>query len=59
MYNEEFRNLHFSRNIIRAIKSRRLRRAEHVARMGEMRNSYNILAGKPEGKRPLGRRRRR
>jgi hypothetical protein len=36
------------------IKSRKMRWAEHVARMGEMRNAYNILVGKPEGKRPLG-----
>jgi hypothetical protein len=41
------------------IKSRRMRMAEHVARMGEMRNAYRILAGKPGGKRPLGRPRRR
>jgi hypothetical protein len=41
------------------IKSRRMRWAEHVARMGETRNAYRILVGKPEGKRPLGRPRRR
>jgi hypothetical protein len=41
------------------IKSRRIRRAEHVARMGEKRNAYRILMGKPEGKRSLGRPRRR
>jgi hypothetical protein len=41
------------------IKSRRMRRAGHVARMGEKRNAYRILVGKPEGKRPLGRPRRR
>jgi hypothetical protein len=41
------------------IKSRRMRLAEHVARMGEKRNAYRILVGKPEGKRPLGRPRRR
>jgi hypothetical protein len=41
------------------IKSRRMRWARHVARMGETRNAYRILVGKPEGKRPLGRPRRR
>jgi hypothetical protein len=41
------------------IKSRRIRWDEHVARMGEKRNAYTILVGKPEGKRPLGRPRRR
>jgi hypothetical protein len=45
--------------IIRAIKSRRMRWAGHVARMGEKRNAYKTLVGKPEGKRPLGRTRRR
>jgi hypothetical protein len=46
-------------NIIRMIKSRRMRWAGHVARMGETRNVYRILVGKPEGRRPLGRPRRR
>jgi hypothetical protein len=46
-------------NIIRQVKSRRMRWAGHVARMGEERNVYKILVGKPEGKRPLGRPRRR
>jgi hypothetical protein len=41
------------------IKSRRMRWAGHVARMGEKRNAYRILVGKPEGKRPLGKPRRR
>jgi hypothetical protein len=45
--------------IIRLIKSRRMRWAGHVARMGEKRTAYRILVGKPEGKRPLGRPRRR
>jgi hypothetical protein len=45
--------------IIRMIKSRRMRWAGHVARMGEKRNAYRILVGKPEGKRLLGRPRRR
>jgi hypothetical protein len=48
-----------SPNIIRQIKSRRVRWAEHVARMGEERKVYKVLVGKPEGKRPLGRPRRR
>jgi hypothetical protein len=51
--------LYSSPNIIRIIKSRRMRWAEHVARMGEKRNAYRLLVGKPEGRRPLGRRRRR
>jgi hypothetical protein len=45
--------------LIRIIKSRRMRWAGHVARMGEKRTAYRILVGKPEGKRPLGRPRRR
>jgi hypothetical protein len=51
--------LHASPNIIRMIKSRAMRWAEHVACMGEMRNAYNIVVGKPEGKRSLGRPRHR
>jgi hypothetical protein len=54
-----FHNLYSSPGIIRVIKSRRMRWAGHVARMREKRNAYRILAGKPEGKRPLGRPRRR
>jgi hypothetical protein len=46
-------------SIIRMIKSRMMRLAGHVARMGEKRNAYRILVGMPEGKRPLGRPRRR
>jgi hypothetical protein len=53
LYNEEFHNLYCSPN--RMIKSRRMRWAGHVTRMGETRNAYRILVGKPEGKRPLGR----
>jgi hypothetical protein len=53
------RNLYSSPNIIRMIKSRRMRWAGHVARMMETRNAYRILVGKPEGKRPLGRQNRR
>jgi hypothetical protein len=48
-----------SPNIIRVIKSRRLRWARHVARMGKRRGAYRALVGKPEGRRPLGRPRRR
>jgi hypothetical protein len=52
--NEEFRDLSSSPSIIRIIKSRRMRWAGHVARMGEKRNAYRLLVGKPDGKRPLG-----
>jgi hypothetical protein len=55
LHNEKLHNLYSSPNIIKLIKSRRMRRAGHVARMGETRNAYRILVGKPEGKRPLGR----
>jgi hypothetical protein len=53
--NEELRDSHSSPSIIRIIKSRRMRWAGHVARMGDKRNAYRLLVGKPEGKRPLGR----
>jgi hypothetical protein len=53
--NEELHNLYSSPDIIRQIKSRRMRWAGHVARMGEERNVYRVLIGKPEGKRPLER----
>jgi hypothetical protein len=59
LYNEELHNLCSSPNVIRMIKSRRMWWAGHVARMGEKRNAYRILVGKPEGKRPLGRPRHR
>jgi hypothetical protein len=59
LHNEELHNLYSSPSIIRIIKSRRMRWAGHVARMGENRNVYRLLVGKPEGKRPLGRPRRR
>jgi hypothetical protein len=59
LHNEELRDLHSSPSIIRIIKSRRIRRPGHVARMGEKRTVYRLLVGKPEGKRPLGRPRRR
>jgi hypothetical protein len=51
--------MYCSPSIIRMIKSRRMRWAGHVARMGEKRNAYRILVGMPERKRPLGRPRRR
>ena len=56
---EELNDLYSSPNIVRVIKSRRMRWAVHVARMGEERGVYRILVGKPEGRRPLGRPRRR
>jgi hypothetical protein len=59
LHNEELHILYSSPNIIRKIKSRRMRWAGHVARMGEERKVYRVLMGKPEGKRPLGRLRRR
>jgi hypothetical protein len=59
LHNEELHNLYSSPSIIRIIKSRRMRWAGHVARMGEKRNVYRLLVGKPEGRRPLGRPRRR
>jgi hypothetical protein len=59
LHNEELHKLYSSPSIIRIIKSRRMRWVRHVARMGEKRNAYRILVGKPEGKRPLGRPRRR
>jgi hypothetical protein len=55
LHNEELHNLYFSPNIIRMIKSRRIRWTGHVARMGKKRNPYRILVGKPEEKRSLGR----
>jgi hypothetical protein len=54
LHNEELCNLYNSPNIIRVIKSRRMRWAGHVARRGEMRNAYRDLVGKHEEKRPLG-----
>jgi hypothetical protein len=52
---EELHNLYSPPNIIRMIKSRRMRWAGHVARMGKKRNAYRILVGNPEGKSPRGR----
>ncbi|KAJ4437596.1 hypothetical protein ANN_17741 [Periplaneta americana] len=59
LHNTELHALYSSPDIIRNIKSRRLRWAGHVARMGESRNTYRVLVGRPQGKRPLGRPRRR
>jgi hypothetical protein len=59
LHNEELHNLYSSPDIIKQIKSRRMRWAGHVARMGEETKVYKVLVGKPEGKRPLGRPRRR
>ena len=56
---EELNDLYCSPNIVRVIKSRRMRWARHVARIGERRGVYRVLVGKPEGKRLLGRPRRR
>ena len=53
--NEELKGLYSSPNIVLVIKSRRMRWAGYVARMGEGRGVYRVLVGKPEGKRPLGR----
>jgi hypothetical protein len=59
LHNKELYALYSSPNIIQMIKSRRLKWAEHVARMGERRGAYRALVGKPEGRRPLERPRRR
>jgi hypothetical protein len=59
LHNEELNDLYSSPNIIRVIKSRRMRWAGHVARMGEEGGAYRILVGRPEGRRPPGRPRRR
>jgi hypothetical protein len=59
LHNDELHNLYSSSNIVRVIKSRRMRWAGHVARMGEGRGIYRVLIGRPEGKRPVGRPRRR
>jgi len=59
LHNEELNDLYCSPNIVRMIKSRRVRWAGQVARMGEERGVYSVLVVKPEGKRPLGKPRRR
>jgi hypothetical protein len=59
LHNEELRDLYSSPSIIRIIKSRRMRWEGNVARMGKKKNTYRLLVGRTEGKRPLGRPRRR
>ena len=59
LHNEELNDLYCSPNNVRVIKSRRMRWIGHVARMGEERGVYRVLVGKLEGRRPLGRPRRR
>ena len=59
VHNEELNDLYPSPNIVRVIKTRRVRWAEHVARMGERRGVYRVFIGKSEGMRPLGRPRRK
>jgi hypothetical protein len=59
LHNEELNDLYSSPNVIRVIKSRRMRWTGHVARMGEGRGAYRILVGRPEGRRPIGKPRRR
>ena len=59
LHNEELRDLYSLPNIVRVIKSRRMRWVGHVARIGEERGVYRVLVGKPEGRRSLGRPRRR
>jgi hypothetical protein len=59
LHNEGLNDMHSSLNIVRVIKSRTMCWEGHVARMGEKRGSYGVLVRKPEGKRPLGKPRRR
>jgi hypothetical protein len=59
LHNKELHDLYSSPSIIRIIKSRRMRWAGYVARIGEKRNTHRLLVGKPEEKRPLGRPRHR
>ena len=59
VHNEELRDLYFLPNIVGVVKSRRMRWAGYVARVGEGRGVHRVLVGKPEGKRPLGRPRHR
>ena len=59
LHNEELNDLYSLPNIVRVIKSRRMRWAGHVSRMGEDRGVHRVLVGKPEGKRTLGRPRHR
>jgi hypothetical protein len=53
LHNDEVHSLYSSPNIVRVIKSRRMRGVGHVARRGEGRGDYRVLVGRPEGKRPL------
>jgi hypothetical protein len=59
LHNDELHSLYSSPNIVRVMKSRRMKWAGHVARMGEGRGVYRVLVGRSEGNRPLGRSRRR
>ena len=59
LHNEELNDLYSSPNIVRVIKSRRMKWVGHIARIGERRRLYRVLVGRPEGKRPLRRPRRR
>jgi hypothetical protein len=59
LHNEELSDLYSLQNIVRVVKSRRMRWAGHVARLGEERGVHRVRVGKPERKRPLGRPRRR
>jgi hypothetical protein len=59
LHNEELHDLYSSPSIIRIVRARRMRWVGHVAGMGERRNAYRLLVGKPEGRRPLERPRRR
>jgi hypothetical protein len=59
LHNEELHGSYSSPSIVRVMKARRMRWAGHVARMGVVRGAYNTLVGRPEGRRPLGRPRRR
>jgi hypothetical protein len=59
LHSEELHGLYSSPSIVRVIKARRMKWAGHVARMGEVRGAYSILVERPEGRRPLGRPRRR
>ena len=59
LHNEELNDLYSSPNIVRVIKSKRMRLAGHVVHMGDRRSIYRVLVANPEGKRPLGRNRHR
>jgi hypothetical protein len=59
IHNEDLNDLYSSPNIVRVIKPRKMKRAGRVVRMGYRRDVFRVLMGKPEGKRPLGKHRRR